>query len=148
MLIDYFPENSLHSLMNPMLQCPVGGMYEVTGQGNQLGKPWVQASFRLDNRPFTMASLSQCLTRLCLFPHTFQRGIRKSSDCRAGYKTYRAPDPEVIIRPTKGQIEDIYSEIRKRISMGKEPVTTLQKMAEVLQITSQGWGSRSVSHQG
>src|SRR5690606_19291603 len=43
-------------------------------------------------------------------------------------------DPEVIIRPTKGQIDDLLEEIRKRAAVGSRAlVTTLtKKMAEDL----------------
>lgn len=37
-------------------------------------------------------------------------------------------DPEIEIRPTEGQIEDLYGEIRKRISNGERIlITTLTK---------------------
>jgi excinuclease ABC subunit B len=51
-------------------------------------------------------------------------------------------DPEVVVRPSAGQIEDLYGEIRKRIDAGERTlVTTLtKKMAEDLTNYLQGLG--------
>ena len=53
-------------------------------------------------------------------------------------------DPEVEVRPTEGQIDDLYAEIRKRVEKGQRVlVTTLtNKMAEDLTRLSAVPGAR------
>src|SRR5207237_5763086 len=56
-------------------------------------------------------------------------------------------DPEVIVKPTKGQIDDLIEQINQRDTKGDRVlVTTLtKKMAEDSPITCSRWASRSAT---
>jgi excinuclease ABC subunit B len=137
-LMDYFPDDYLLFVDESHMTLPqVRGMYN----GDRARKEvLVEHGFRLpsalDNRPLTFDE--------------FNRHINKAiyvSATPAEYELSHSPepvqqiirptgliDPEIIIRPTKGQIDDLIAEIRDRTANGQRVlVTTLTKrMAEDL----------------
>ncbi len=137
-LLDYFPENFLTFVDESHVTVPqIGGMYE----GDRSRKlNLVNHGFRLpsalDNRPLYYGEFESMLDRVVFVSATpAKEELDKSS--RVVEQVIRPTgllDPEVCVRPTKGQIEDLYGEIRKRIAMGERTlVTTLtKKMAEDL----------------
>lgn len=137
-LMDYFPDDFLLLVDESHMTLPqVRGMYN----GDRARKEvLVEHGFRLpsalDNRPLTFAE--------------FDRHVNKAiyvSATPSEYELSRSPepaqqvirptgllDPNIIIRPTEGQIDDLISEIRSRTAKGQRVlVTTLTKrMAEDL----------------
>ena len=137
-LLDYFPDDYMLFVDESHMTLPqVRGMYN----GDRARKEvLVDYGFRLpsalDNRPLTFDE--------------FNRHINKAiyvSATPADYELSQSPapaqqiirptgliDPEIIIRPTEGQIDDLVAEIRERVAKGQRVlVTTLTKrMAEDL----------------
>ena len=137
-LLDYFPDDFLLFVDESHMTLPqVRGMYN----GDRARKEiLVEHGFRLpsalDNRPLTFDE--------------FNRHIHQAiyvSATPAEYELSRSPepaqqiirptgliDPEIIVRPTEGQVDDLIAEIRERIAKQQRVlVTTLTKrMAEDL----------------
>jgi excinuclease ABC subunit B len=137
-LLDYFPDDFMLMVDESHMTLPqVRGMYN----GDRARKEvLVEHGFRLpsalDNRPLTFDE--------------FNRHINKAiyvSATPAEYELTHSPqpaqqiirptgliDPEIVIRPTEGQIDDLIAEIRDRTLKGQRVlVTTLTKrMAEDL----------------
>ena len=69
---------------------------------------------------------------------------KEHPDCRTGNSSNRSVDPEIIVKPTEGQIDDLISEINLRVAKGNRVlVTTLtKKMAEDLTSYLEGMGIR------
>lgn len=148
-LLDYFPDDFLLFVDESHMTLPqVRGMYN----GDRARKEvLVEHGFRLpsalDNRPLTFDE--------------FNRHINKAiyvSATPAEYELSHSPepvqqiirptgliDPEIIIRPTKGQIDDLIAEIRERTANGQRVlVTTLTKrMAEDLSTYLQDLGIKT-----
>ena len=137
-LIDYFPKDFLCVLDESHVTIPqLNGMYE----GDRSRKvTLVEHGFRLpsamDNRPLRfdewMEAVNQCV---------FMSATPGPFELRHGGKPVEQlvrptglVDPEILIRPTKGQIDDLMEEIRKRTEAdARVLVTTLtKKMAEDL----------------
>ncbi len=137
-LMDYFPDDFLLLVDESHMTLPqVRGMYN----GDRARKEvLVEHGFRmpsaLDNRPLTFAE----------FDHHINKAIYVSAT-PGEYELAHSPapaeqvirptgliDPEIIIRPTKGQIDDLVAEIRDRTAKNQRVlVTTLTKrMAEDL----------------
>lgn len=137
-LIDYFPDDWLLLVDESHQSLPqVRGMYN----GDRARKEvLVEYGFRLpsalDNRPLKFDE----------FDHHINQAIYVSAT-PGDYELERSPppaqqiirptgllDPQIVIRPTKGQIDDLIAEIRERITKGQRVlVTTLTKrMAEDL----------------
>ncbi|MDQ7093066.1 excinuclease ABC subunit UvrB [Desulfosporosinus sp. PR] len=137
-LLHYFPEDFLLFVDESHVSLPqVRGMYE----GDRSRKTTlVEYGFRLpsalDNRPLTFAEFERTIKQSIFVSAT--PGPYELAHCPTVVEQIIRPtgllDPEVVVRPTKGQIDDLLGEIRARIS-GKERVliTTLtKKMAEDL----------------
>jgi len=137
-LLDYFGENFLTFIDESHVTLPqIGGMYE----GDRSRKlNLVNHGFRLpsalDNRPLYYGEFESMLDKVIFVSATPEKEeIEKSSQVvEQLIRPTGLLDPEVCVRPTKGQIEDLYGEIRKRIAMGERTlITTLtKKMAEDL----------------
>ncbi len=137
-LLDYFPDDYLLVIDESHVAVP-----QLHGQfaGDRSRKDnLVEHGFRLpsarDNRPLTfdevMERVHQCVF-LSATPGPYELKI---SD-RVVEQIVRPTglvDPEVIIKPTKGQIDDLIEQVRTRVTMGDRVlVTTLtKKMAEDL----------------
>ena len=131
-LLDYFPDDFLLFVDESHMTIPqVRGMYN----GDRARKEvLVEHGFRmpsaLDNRPLTFDEFNRHMNQaiyvsatpseyeLAHSPEPAQQVIRPTG----------LLDPPIIIRPTKGQIDDLIAEIRDRTSKGQRVlVTTLTK---------------------
>lgn len=137
-LLDYFPEEFLCFIDESHVTVPqIGGMYE----GDRSRKMnLVNYGFRLpsalDNRPLIFKEFESLLDRT-VFVSATPGPFEKEHSAAMAEQIIRPTglvDPEIVVRPTEGQIEDLYGEIRKRIEAGERTlVTTLtKKMAEDL----------------
>ncbi|EHQ92225.1 excinuclease ABC subunit UvrB [Desulfosporosinus youngiae] len=137
-LLDYFPEDFILFVDESHVSLPqVRGMYE----GDRSRKTTlVNYGFRLpsalDNRPLTFAEFERKIKQSVYVSAT--PGPYELAHCPMLVEQIIRPtgllDPEVILRPTKGQIDDLLGEIRQRIENDERVlVTTLtKKMAEDL----------------
>src|SRR5262245_50206672 len=137
-LLDYFPNDFVVFIDESHQTVPqIGGMYEGDRSRKQT---LVEFGFRLpsalDNRPLRfdefLAKVPQ-LVFVSATPGTWE--LRHSA--RVAEQLIRPTglvDPEVELRPTRNQIDDLLGEIRKREQVGERTlVTTLtKKMAEDL----------------
>jgi excinuclease ABC subunit B len=137
-LLDYFPDDFLLVVDESHVTIPqIGGMYE----GDMSRKrSLVEHGFRLpsamDNRPLRFeefrARIAQTV-HISATPGPFERRVA-STVVEQVIRPTGLVDPEVVVRPTRGQIDDLIAEIRGRAE-GNERVlvTTLtKKMAEDL----------------
>jgi excinuclease ABC subunit B len=137
-LLDFFPEKFLAFVDESHVTIPqVRGMYE----GDRSRKlSLVRYGFRLpsalDNRPLYFAEFEQLLDRGIFVSATpGQEELDKSEQLvEQIIRPTGLLDPELEVRPTEGQIEDLYAEIKRRIDANQRTlVTTLTKrMAEDL----------------
>ena len=137
-LIHYFPEDFLLFVDESHVSLPqVRGMYE----GDRSRKTTlVNYGFRLpsalDNRPLKFAEFEQIIKQSVYVSAT--PGPYELAHCLTLVEQMIRPtgllDPEVIVRQSKGQIDDLLGEIRARIARDERVlVTTLtKKMAEDL----------------
>jgi excinuclease ABC subunit B len=138
-LIDYFPRDFLCIIDESHVTVPqIGGMYEGDRSRKQT---LVDYGFRLpsalDNRPQRYDEF-ETLVHQAIFvsatPGDFE--LRKSGGVVVEQiiRPTGLVDPKVQVRPTRGQIDDLLEQIRKRVEVGERVlVTTLTKrMAEDL----------------
>jgi excinuclease ABC subunit B len=137
-LMDYFPDDFLMVMDESHVSIPqLHGQYA----GDQNRKATlIEHGFRLpsaaDNRPLrfeeTMERINQCVF-LSATPAPFELGL-SSQVVEQIVRPTGLIDPEVIVRPTKGQIDDIIEMVNGRIANGDRVlITTLtKKMAEDL----------------
>jgi excinuclease ABC subunit B len=137
-LIDYFPEDFLLVIDESHVTVPqIGAMYE--GDASRK-RTLVDHGFRLpsalDNRPLKW---EEFLTRvgqtvyLSATPGTYELS-RGNGQVEQIIRPTGLVDPEVVVKPTEGQIDDLVHEIRLRTEKNERTlVTTLtKKMAEDL----------------
>ncbi|MGQ0779021.1 MAG: excinuclease ABC subunit UvrB [Pseudonocardiales bacterium] len=138
-LIDYFPQDFLLVIDESHVTVPqIGGMYE----GDMSRKRnLVDHGFRLpsavDNRPLTWEEFSDRIGQtvyLSATPGPYEMGQTGGEFVEQVIRPTGLVDPEVIVKPTKGQIDDLVHEIRERAERDERVlVTTLtKKMAEDL----------------
>ncbi|WP_026361539.1 excinuclease ABC subunit UvrB [Amycolatopsis nigrescens] len=138
-LIDYFPEDFLLVIDESHVTVPqIGGMYE----GDMSRKRnLVEFGFRLpsavDNRPLTWEEFSDRIGQtvyLSATPGPYEMGRTGGEFVEQVIRPTGLIDPEVIVKPTEGQIDDLVHEIRVRAERDERVlVTTLtKKMAEDL----------------
>jgi excinuclease ABC subunit B len=137
-LLDYFPDDYLVVIDESHVTVPqLGGMYE----GDLSRKSTlVEHGFRLpsaiDNRPLRFEEFTQRVRQtvyMSATPSAYE--LRRSSKVvEQIVRPTGLIDPEVQIRPTKGQVDDLIEEIRTRAEAEERVlVTTLtKKMAEDL----------------
>src|SRR6266850_2056872 len=138
-LIDYFPNDFLLVIDESHVTVPqVGGMYEGDRSRKQT---LVEFGFRLpsalDNRPLRFDEFER-LTGQTIYvsatPSDYE--LRKSGGVVVEQiiRPTGLIDPRISIRPTKGQIDDLLEEIKRRVERAERVlVTTLTKrMAEDL----------------
>src|SRR2546426_1517578 len=137
-LLDYFPQNWLCVIDESHVTVPqIHGMYE----GDKTRKETlVEFGFRLpsalDNRPLRFEEFVQRVGQTVFMSATPSAYELRTSK-RIVQQIVRPTgliDPSVEIRPTRGQVDDLIEEIRKRAEAGQRVlVTTLtKKMAEDL----------------
>ncbi len=137
-LLDYFPDDFLLVVDESHVTVPqIGGMYE--GDASRK-RTLVEHGFRLpsalDNRPLTFeefrARTAQTV-HVSATPGPFEKRMA-STVVEQVIRPTGLVDPEVIVRPTKGQIDDLIGEIRERAERDERVlVTTLtKKMSEDL----------------
>lgn len=138
-LIDYFPEKFLTIIDESHVTIPqVRGMYA----GDRARKEvLVDYGFRipscLDNRPLKFAEFEDLVKQVIFVSATPSDFEIKKSKGRVVEQIIRPTglvDPEIIVRPTAGQIDDLEREVKKRAKRNERVlVTTLTKrMAEDL----------------
>ena len=137
-LIDYFPDDFLMFVDESHVMLPqVRAMYA----GDRARKQnLIDYGFRLpsayDNRPLTYAEFYENVNQV-VFVSATPGDFEKEKSAQIVEQVIRPTglvDPEVIVKPVDGQIDDLISEINKRIAVGERVlVTTLtKKMAEDL----------------
>jgi len=138
-LLDYFPEDFLLVIDESHVTVPqIGAMYE--GDVSRK-RTLVEHGFRLpsaiDNRPLTWDEFGDRIGQTLYMsatpgPYELQRTAGEVTD--QVIRPTGLVDPEVIIKQTKGQIDDLVHEIRERAERDERVlVTTLtKKMAEDL----------------
>jgi len=137
-LIDFFPEDMLIFIDESHITVPqIGGMYE----GDRSRKiALVEHGFRLpsafDNRPLTFDEF-MAKARQIIYVSATPGPWELEHSARIVEQIVRPTglvDPEMEVRPTRGQIDDLLGEIRVRVARGERVlVTTLTKrMAEDL----------------
>jgi excinuclease ABC subunit B len=137
-LMDYLPSEYLLVLDESHMTVPqIKGMYH----GDQSRKSTlVEYGFRLpsamDNRPLTFDEFEKVMgytIYTSATPADFEMK-RANQVVEQIIRPTGLVDPEVEVRPTKGQVDDLYAEIKKRVDVGERVlVTTLTKrMAEDL----------------
>jgi excinuclease ABC subunit B len=137
-LLDYFPKDFVVFMDESHVTVPqVGGMYEGDRSRKQT---LVEHGFRLpsamDNRPLTFDEFLERIGQRLFISATPGPYERRESDTIAEQiiRPTGLVDPEVVVRPTTGQIDDLMEEIRQRTEADQRVlVTTLtKKMAEDL----------------
>ena len=137
-LLDYFPDDWLCVIDESHVTVPqIHGMYE--GDMSRKGT-LVDFGFRLpsalDNRPLTFDEFTERVQQVVYMsatPSAYELRVSK----RVAEQIVRPTgliDPELEVRPTKGQVDDLIEEIRKQTERGNRVlVTTLtKKMSEDL----------------
>lgn len=137
-LLDYFPDDFLLFVDESHMTLPqVRGMYN----GDRARKEvLVEYGFRLpsalDNRPLTFDEFNRHLHQ-AVYVSATPSEYELSHSPEPAQQIIRPTgliDPEIVIRPTEGQIDDLIAEIRERVAKSQRVlVTTLTKrMAEDL----------------
>jgi excinuclease ABC subunit B len=138
-LLDYFPEDFLLVIDESHVTVPqIGGMFE----GDMSRKRnLVEYGFRLpsavDNRPLTWEEFSSRVGQtvyLSATPGPYELAQTGGEFVEQVIRPTGLVDPKVVVKPTKGQIDDLIGEIRARAERDERVlVTTLtKKMAEDL----------------
>ena len=137
-LIDYFPEDMLLFIDESHVTLPqLHAMY--AGDKSRMGN-LVDYGFRLpsafDNRPLKFEEFEKKIRQVLFVSATPSEYERKHSAVTAEQiiRPTGLMDPVVIVKPLKGQIDDLYGEINRTVEKGfRVLVTTLTKrMAEDL----------------
>jgi excinuclease ABC subunit B len=137
-LIDYLPQAHLTFIDESHVTLPqIGAMYA----GDRSRKTnLVDYGFRLpcalDNRPLRYDEFEKRLDKT-IFVSATPGPAEKEQASRVVRQLIRPTgllDPEIEVRPSEGQMEDIYGEVRKRIEAGERSLilTLTKKMAEDL----------------
>jgi len=147
-LIDYFPKAHLTFIDESHVTLPqIGAMYA----GDRSRKTaLVDYGFRLpcalDNRPLRYDEFEKRLDKT-IFVSATPGPAEKEQSVRVVEQLIRPTgllDPEIEVRPSEGQMEDIYGEVQKRIKAGERSLilTLTKKMAEDLTDYLSGLGLR------
>ena len=154
-LLDYFPKDFLlfvdeSHVMLPQLRAMYGGDYARK-------KTLVDFGFRLpsafDNRPLKFEEVEAKLNQMVFVSATPGEYEREHSS-QVAQQVIRPTgllDPQIVVKPVEGQIEDLLGEIRQRTARGERVlVTTLtKKIAEDLTdyLTEQGVKVKYMHHE-
>lgn len=138
-LLDYFPEDFLLVIDESHVTVPqIGAMYE----GDMSRKrTLVDHGFRLpsalDNRPLTWSEFVERIGQtvyLSATPGPYELGRVEGDVVEQVIRPTGLVDPEIVVKETEGQIDDLMYEVRTRAERGERSlITTLTKrMAEDL----------------
>ncbi|MCL2599948.1 MAG: excinuclease ABC subunit B, partial [Treponema sp.] len=137
-LIDYLPKEHLTFIDESHVTLPqLGAMYAGDRSRKQ---SLVDYGFRLpcalDNRPLRYDEFAERLDKT-IFVSATPGKAETDQSVRVVQQLIRPTgllDPEIEVRPSEGQMEDIYGEVRKRIEAGERSLilTLTKKMAEDL----------------
>ncbi|MDZ8258083.1 excinuclease ABC subunit UvrB [Nostoc sp. ChiQUE01b] len=148
-LIDYFPKDWLLIIDESHVTVPqIRGMYN----GDQARKKvLIDHGFRLpsaaDNRPLKAEEFWQKVNQ-CIFvsatPGNWELEVSEDHVVEQVIRPTGVVDPEISVRPTEGQIDDLLGEIKDRVDLHERVlITTLTKrMAEDLTEYLQDHGIR------
>jgi excinuclease ABC subunit B len=137
-LVDYFPQDFLLVIDESHMTVPqIGGMF---GGDRSRKEELIKYGFRLpsalDNRPLSFAEFEDRMGQVIYTtatpgPYELERAAQVVQQI---IRPTGLVDPEVEVRPTRGQIDDLVGEIKTRTGRGERVlVTTLTKrMAEDL----------------
>ena len=137
-LLDYFPNDYLVVIDESHMTIPqIGAMY--AGDRSRKGT-LVEHGFRLpsalDNRPLRFDEFEERINQVIYLSATPAQYERRQSSqiVEQIIRPTGLVDPEVVVRPVKGQVDDLIAEIREVVSRGERVlVTTLTiKMSEDL----------------
>ncbi|TQM69921.1 excinuclease ABC subunit B [Actinomadura hallensis] len=138
-LLDYFPEDFLLVIDESHQTVPqIGAMYEGDASRKRM---LVEHGFRLpsamDNRPLKWEEFLERIGQtvyLSATPGPYEMNRVKGDVVEQVIRPTGLIDPEIVVKPTKGQIDDLIHEIRERSERDERVlVTTLtKKMAEDL----------------
>jgi len=138
-LVDYFPDDWLLVIDESHVTVPqLRGMYN----GDRARKKTlIEHGFRLpsaaDNRPLKADEFWQKVNQCIFVSATPAKWELEQSEDRIAQQIIRPTgviDPEILVRPTEGQVDDLLGEIHERVTKGERVlITTLtKKMAEDL----------------
>ena len=137
-LVDYFPKEHLTIIDESHVSLPqLGAMYAGDRSRKQ---SLVDHGFRLpcalDNRPLRYDEFVERLDKT-VFVSATPGKTEVEQSARVVQQLIRPTgllDPEIEVRPSEGQMEDIYGEVQKRINAGERSLilTLTKKMAEDL----------------
>jgi excinuclease ABC subunit B len=136
-LLDYFPPDFNTFIDESHVTLPqVGAMYEETDRESSFSQLRFQTASALDNRPLKAAEFEKVVQQRIYVSATPGKSELAQS-ARIVEQVIRPTgllDPEIDVRPTEGQMENLYGEIRKVIVKKQRVlVTTLtKKMSEDL----------------
>ncbi|GAB3543623.1 excinuclease ABC subunit B [Actinopolyspora lacussalsi] len=138
-LLDYFPEDFLLVIDESHVTVPqIGGMFE--GDASRK-RTLVDHGFRLpsalDNRPLKWEEFADRIGQsmyLSATPGSYEMQRAGGEFTEQVIRPTGLVDPEVVVKPTEGQIDDLVAEVRQRADRDERVlVTTLtKKMAEDL----------------
>ena len=138
-LLDYFPEDFLLVIDESHVTVPqIGGMYEGdTSRKRTLVEHGFRLPSALDHRPLTWEEFQDRIGQtvyLSATPGAYEMTQAGGEFVEQVIRPTGLVDPEVIVKPTKGQIDDLVHEVRVRAERDERIlVTTLtKKMAEDL----------------
>src|SRR3989338_5175377 len=138
-LLEYFPKDFLLFIDESHVTVPqIGGMY----RGDRSRKmTLVEHGFRLpsalDNRPLNFEEFKRFIHQtiyVSATPASYEFEQAKNFVAEQIIRPTGLADPEIIVKPAKGQVEDLLSEIKKVIERGERTlaITLTKKMAEDL----------------
>jgi excinuclease ABC subunit B len=138
-LLDYFPEDFLLVLDESHQSVPqIGAMYEGDASRKRV---LVEHGFRLpsamDNRPLKWEEFLDRIGQtvyLSATPGSYELGRSNGDVVEQVIRPTGLVDPEVVVKPTKGQIDDLVHEIRERADRDERGLvpTLTKKMSEDL----------------
>ncbi len=138
-LIDYFPKDWLLAIDESHVTVPqIRGMYNGDRSRKQV---LIEHGFRLpsaaDNRPLKAEEFWEKVNQ-CIFvsatPGNWEIEVSEGRVIEQVIRPTGVIDPEIFVRPTEGQVDDLLGEIKDRVALQERVlVTTLTKrMAEDL----------------
>ncbi len=131
-LFDYFPDDFLLVIDESHVTVPqIGGMYRADrARKENLIKHGFRLPSALDNRPLTFAEFEERVNQVIFLSATPAEYERKTSSqlVEQIIRPTGLLDPELVVRPTEGQVKDVMKEMEKTVRKGQRVlITTLTK---------------------